>query len=401
MSERDAGREGRTFAARVSMLFAAIFVVAGTNLPYFPVWLDWQGLGPREIALITAVPLFVRVLVTPAVAFAADRAGDHRLFLIVLSWLGLAALLALSQSAGFWPILLCTIAFALAWTTIMPLTETVALSGVRVAGLDYGRMRLWGSLSFIVASVVGGWVVQSLGAGSAVWLLVAGGAMVTAAAHALKRPIGAGRLKAATTPPRLRIGDVAGLLRARSFVVFLFAAGAIQAAHATFYTFGTVHWASQGISAGWSGALWAIGVIAEIGLFAFSAAVIGRLGPMNLIVFGGAAAALRWFLMGFDPPLAALPALQMLHGLTFGATHLGAIHYMGRVVPDRQSGTAQALYASVTGGIAMGSAMLASGPLYAAYGGASYWVMAGVAVAGTGAALSLLRPRAGIAQPQS
>ena len=127
MSGRAAGREGRNFAARVSILFAAIFVVAGTNLPYFPVWLDWQGLGPREIAAITAVPLFVRVLVTPAIAFAADRAGDHRLFLIVLSWGGLAALLALSQSAGFWPILLCTVAFALAWTTIMPLTETVAL----------------------------------------------------------------------------------------------------------------------------------------------------------------------------------------------------------------------------------------------------------------------------------
>jgi len=401
MSEQDAGREGRTFAARVSMLFAAIFVVAGTNLPYFPVWLDWQGLGPREIALITAVPLFVRVIVTPVVAFAADRAGDHRLFLIVLSWIGLAALLALSQSAGFWPILLCTIAFALAWTTIMPLTETVALSGVRVAGLDYGRMRLWGSLSFIAASVAGGWVVQSLGAGSAIWLVVAGGVMVTAAAHALAQPIGAGRLKAATTPPRLRIGDAVGLLRARFFLVFLFAAGAIQAAHAMFYTFGTVHWASQGISAGWSGALWAIGVTAEIGLFAFSAAVLARLGPVSLIALGGAAAVLRWLIMGFDPPLAVLLPLQLLHGLTFGATHLGAIHYMGRMVPDAQGGTAQALYASVTGGIAMGSAMLASGPLYAAYGGMSYWAMAFIALAGLGAAVLLLRPGMGTLQPQS
>jgi PPP family 3-phenylpropionic acid transporter len=97
MSEADAGRERRNFAARVSVLFAAIFVVAGTNLPYLPVWLDWKGLSPREIALITALPLFVRVLVTPAIAFAADRSGDHRLFLIVLSWCGLAALVLLEQ----------------------------------------------------------------------------------------------------------------------------------------------------------------------------------------------------------------------------------------------------------------------------------------------------------------
>ena len=54
MSETDAERERRFFAARVSLLFAAIFVVAGTNLPFLPVWLDWAGLGPREIAIVTA-----------------------------------------------------------------------------------------------------------------------------------------------------------------------------------------------------------------------------------------------------------------------------------------------------------------------------------------------------------
>ena len=164
MSEPNApAASGAISASGVSLLFAAIFVVAGTNLPYLPVWLDWRGLGPREIAIITAAPLFVRVVVTPAIAFAADRAGDHRRFLIVLSWVGLAALIALSQSAGFWPILFCTLAFALAWTTIMPLTETVAMSGVKAAGLDYGRMRLWGSLSFIAASLCGGWVVVASG----------------------------------------------------------------------------------------------------------------------------------------------------------------------------------------------------------------------------------------------
>ena len=151
---------------RVSLLFAAIFVVAGTNLPICRVWLDWAGLGPREIAIITAAPLFVRVAVTPVIAFAADRAGDHRRFLIapVLGRAGGAARCWRSRAASgrSWP---ARVLFALAWTTIMPLTETVAMSGVKAAGLDYGRMRLWGSLSFIAASLGGGWVVERLGAG--------------------------------------------------------------------------------------------------------------------------------------------------------------------------------------------------------------------------------------------
>jgi PPP family 3-phenylpropionic acid transporter len=92
----------------------------------------------------------------------------------------------------------------------------------------------------------------------------------------------------------------------------------------------------------------------------------------------------------------------MLHGLTFGATHLGAIHYMGRMVPEAQSGTAQALYASASGGMAMGGAMLVSGPLYAVHGGRSYWVMAVIAAVGLIATIPLVHQwRAVAGQPQS
>ncbi len=394
MSPTAAAREGRSFALRVSLLFAAIFLVAGTSLPYLPVWLDWAGLGPREIAIITAAPLLVRVAVTPVIAMAADRAGDHRRFLIGLSWVGLAALIALAQARGFWPILGCILLFALAWTTVMPLTETVAMSGVRAVGLDYGRMRLWGSLSFIAASLYGGWVVQEMGPASAVWLIVAGMALTTAAAHGLARPTGLGRLEAATSPPRLELAGALGLLRSRIFLVFLLATGAVQAAHAVLYTFGTLHWRALGLSTAWCGTLWAVGIVAEVGLFAHSRAVVARVGAVELIVLGAAAALLRWLAMGFDPPLALLVGLQVLHALTYGAAHLGAIHFMARAVPEVQAGTAQALYASVTGGIAMGGAMLAAGPLYANFGGRAYWAMAALAAVALAASLALQRTRA-------
>ena len=275
----------------------------------------------------------------------------------------------------------------------MPLTETVAMSGVKAAGLDYGRMRVWGSLSFIAASLVGGWVVERLGAGSAIWLVVAGAALTTAAAHALARPIGLGRLKAATSPPRLSLAEAVGLLGSRTFLIFLVAAGLVQAAHAVFYTFGTLHWRDLGLSTGWSGALWAISIVAEVALFAYSAAVVRRIGPVELIALGAGAAVVRWLAMGFDPPLALLVPLQVLHALTFGATHVGAMHFIGRAVPQVQAGTAQALYASVTGGIAMGGAMLLAGPLYAAYAGRAYWAMAALAAVGLIASLVLLKAK--------
>jgi PPP family 3-phenylpropionic acid transporter len=395
MSETAREREARSLAARVSLLFAALSVIIGTQLPYLPVWLDWAGLRASEIAVITGTPLIVRVAVTPIIAFAADRVGDHRKFLIGLAWLGLGGFVALGQSSSFWPILAWTIVSSLSWTTILPLTEAVAMRGVKIAGLDYGRMRLWGSLSFIAASFVGGGVVARLGGASAIWLVVAGAALTVAATHGLARPVREGRSKAATGPPRQSIRQAVGLLRSRSFLLFLMAAGLAQASHAAFYTFGTLHWRALGLSTAWSGMLWAVSIVAEVALFAYSAAVVRRIGPVQLIVLGAGAAVLRWLIMGLDPALFLLLALQILHALTFGATHLGAIHFIARVVPEAQAGTAQALYASITGGIATGGVTLMAGPVYAAYAGRVYWAMALVAAAALLAALGLGKARGG------
>jgi PPP family 3-phenylpropionic acid transporter len=99
--------------------------------------------------------------------------------------------------------------------------------------------------------------------------------------------------------------------------------------------------------------------------------------------------------MGLDPPLMALIPLQTLHGVTYGATHIGAFYLITRAVPEAQAGTAQALYAAVTAGIFMGGATLLSGQLYASHGGRTYWAMAVVAVVGLGAALALRKHRLG------
>ena len=382
-------RPGLGFAWRLSAFYAAVFLVAGTKLPFLPIWLEWRGLTLAQISIVTAAPLFARIVVTPAIALAADRWGEHRKMLIVLAWAALAVLVLLTQAHGFPAILGLTLLIAVAWTTIMPLAETVAMGGVRAQGLDYGRMRLWGSLSFIAASFAGGWAIVAFGPAVAVWLMVAGAAGTLAAAYVL--PASSSPDTAATTKPSVTRTEIVALVMSGRFVVFLFAVGLTQAAHAVFYTFGTVHWKAQGISAGWAGVLWAIGVSVEIGLFAFSGTVVRTCGPALLIAAGALAGVVRWSAMAFDPPLATLVMLQALHGLTYGATHIGAVHYISASVPPALAGTAQALYASVTAGIAMGLATLLAGQLYGASGALAYLAMAGLSLAGLVAGLLLLR----------
>ncbi len=379
------------YAIRVGLFFGAIFLVYGTQLPYLPVWLSWRGLTSAEIGIITAAPLMARLIATPSVAFLADRSGKHRSILIVLTWGGLAALLMMAQSGGFWPLFLLSMLSGLCLSTVMPLTETVAMAGVRRAGLDYGRMRLWGSLTFIAASFIGGWAVERWGPAAGIWAIAAGAALTVIAAHLLPQPVPETDQTAAKPRPRLRLADIGALMRTREMLAFLVAAGAVQSAHAVLYTFGTLHWRAQGIGSTTIGLLWAIGVIAEIVLFLYSGAVMKRLGAITLLNIGAIASIVRWLVMSLDPPLAVLIPLQVLHGATYGAAHLGAIHFIARAVPEGQAGTAQALYATITAGIGMGGAMLLSGQVYDSWGGRTYLLMVGLSVLALIAGFALRR----------
>jgi len=112
--------------------------------------------------------------------------------------------------------------------------------------------------------------------------------------------------------------------------------------------------------------------------------------PSLLLLAGALAGVVRWLAMAFDPPLAMLVLLQVLHGATYGATHLGAIHFISQAVPEAQAGTAQALYAAVTAGIVMGGAMALAGSLYESFAGGAYAAMAIFSMVGI-VAIALLR----------
>lgn len=360
-------------AARISLFYWAIFLIIGLVTPFLPIWLDSRGLTVAEISVAGALPLFIRIIATPMVAYLADRSGDHRRVVIILAWSGLACTILLSQSFHLWPIILFSTLMALTTSSIMPLTETVAMRAVCAHGLDYGRMRLWGSISFIVATLIGGAAIEQWTGSVVIWLLVGAIFMTALAAHVLPRPEG---LVTTSARPRISRTDVAALVTSPLFLLFLTACGLVQAAHAVFYVYGVLHWRGLGLSATWTGVLWAIAVIAEILLFARSGAVLKILSPLGLIALGACAAVLRWIAMAFDPPFAALVVLQILHALTFGATHIGTVHFIAQNIPPERAGTAQALQASVTAGIAMGGATLLAGQLYGPFGAKAYLAMA-------------------------
>ena len=376
-----------TEPVRVALMFAAMFWTVGIITPYLPVWLQSRGLTVGEIGLLTVVPQLFRLVAAPLVGFEADRRRAHRDISILLSIAGFVAWFSLSQATGFWTALVCMLLISLAGT-FAALVESIAMTGARVRGHNYGRMRLWGSAAFVVANLIGGWFVSRYGNGVVIWLIVTGAAVTLLAACLLPATEPAETL--ARRPLNWR--DARTLLQIRHMPLLLLAAGAVQGAHGMLYTYGTLHWQAQGIDPSWVGVLWALGIMTEIALFWWSAMLVRHLGAVGVFLLGAVASVVRWTVMGTDPPLVLLVPLQVLHGVTYAASHLGVMHMLGEITPPDRSATAQALYSVVTViGIVMATSIASRA--YPVAGGRVYFVMAAMALVGLVAAEIIRRQR--------
>jgi PPP family 3-phenylpropionic acid transporter len=370
-------------AARLSLFYAAVFSVVGIQLPFFPLWLQSRGMGPAEIGVLLSSVSFVRVLTTPAIGSLADRLGERRRPMLVLTSLALLSYCAYWAAGGFWTLLLIGICAGVSYAAAMPLGETVTMAAVSRHGLDYGRLRLWGSLSFIACSAGGGWLLDGRPIGLVIAMLVATVAAMCLACFAMPEP--------PLVPAPARSLAVRRILGDSRFVLLLASCGALQASHAVYYALATVDWKASGFNELTIGLLSAEAVAAEVVLFAIGAVLLRRLGPTGLLMLSGAAGVLRWLIMSMTSDLVPVAFAQILHAFTFGAAHLGAMHIVQRLAPPGFAASAQSLYSAIGMGLTMGAALLASGPLYAAFGGGAYIVMAGLSFAGLLGSLVLAR----------
>ncbi|HEY4974678.1 MAG TPA: MFS transporter, partial [Steroidobacteraceae bacterium] len=126
--------------------------------------------------------------------------------------------------------------------------------------------------------------------------------------------------------------------------------------------------------------LWALGVVAEIVVFALSPRFSWQ--PSVLMVIGGISAVARWLITAQEPPLAVLAVVQLAHGLTFGLTQVGTMGLLVRHVPIHAVTRGQGYYAACSGLVAS-SASILSGAIYARHGQGVYYAMAAMAFSGT------------------
>jgi len=370
-------------ATRFSLLFATQFFALGAAMPFVPLALAQGGLAAEWVGLLLALGSAVRLVAGLVSARVAEWVGV-RAVLVGGSIIAGLTLPGLALVEGVALLLFFQLLHGIAVAPIVPLSDAAAVAEMRRLPFDYGRVRAWGSVAFIVAAVIAGQGVAWGGPLAALSLagaaLLATGAVASGMAHVAPKP----------DMPRVSLWAP---LRIAGFRRLLLCSALIQSSHAVYYGFSALYWRDAGLSSAVIGALWAWGVLAEVLLFFYGRGVADRLGPRGLAVLAAGCGVLRWSITGVTVDIPTLFGVQTLHAATFGAMHLAAIRAMAGL-PASVGAHAQSLHAALGVGLASGLMMLASGRLFAGLEGHAFLVMAAVCGLGVVSAAGLPITRA-------
>jgi PPP family 3-phenylpropionic acid transporter len=383
---------------RLGLFYATLYISTGVSSPYIAVWFKARGLSGGAIGAILALPLLARVLTGPALAIWADRFQLRRTAILIMAAASAALYGAMTAMSGFWPWLWLWFLAATLFGACSPLTDVIVLRRAARDGFAYAFPRGIGSAAYIVGNIGCGALLGPYGAQVVMlWIMAAAILSVVLAPVLLPpepvrhEPLRSEQVRDEAASTANRFGGLGALLRDRTFMLMVVSVGLIQGAHAFYYSFSTLVWRAQGISATVIGLLWGVGVGVEVVFLWFGEGWRRRLGPERLLILGGVGAVVRWTAFAFSPPVWLLFPLQALHALSFTATFIASLQLVERLSPPENASAAQTLNAALYSGVLIGGATLISGPLFDHYGALGYLAMSGMAGAGLIGAIRLRR----------
>jgi PPP family 3-phenylpropionic acid transporter len=354
--------------------FVASYAVGGVYLPFFPRWLEGRGIFGLRLGVICAAAPAMGLFAPAAFGVVADYLAI-RVGILQMASAGalaafgtLAVMTALHAPLHFHVIFLVALAFALFRSPMLLMADVVAIERAPKLGTTYGRIRLWGSLGFLGAALLGSlWVDPR----ASLPLPVACSAALAAGfATSLALP------RRAEMPRRGDRRGIVRLLAEEDFRLLLIAAFLGQCGHVAYDMCFTLHLLDLGVPRLLVGFAWAIGTGAEAILMGWSAPAFRSFRAPRLLAIALAGAATRWVLLSFVQSSTTLLLLQPLHALSFGLVWLSAVSYTSQRFSSHSLATAQGLLVTAVGaGSIVG--MLLWGSLYARAGGTG--VFAGAA----------------------
>lgn len=344
---------------RLSAFYFFYFATLGVFLPYWSLYLKDIGFAAGAIGTLTAILVGTKMVAPNLWGWAVDHTG-HRLAVIRIgSLLACISFVGVLFTDSYLGLAIVLLIYGFCSNAALPQVEAATLNHLRDREHIYPVIRLWGSIGFIAAVGLCGWLLSDTELWMIPWIIFA--------------MLGCNWLATLSLP----MGDAARhddsnnrfrqVIKRPEVIALISVCLLMQTSHGSYYTFFSLYLQHAGYSLDRIGQLWALGVVAEVFVFMVLHRLLLKFGLRRLLLVSLLSAVVRWTLIGeFVDSLAVIVFAQLLHAATFGVYHAVVIQYIHRYFAGRLQGRGQALYSSVSfgAGVALGS--LVSGYLWQA-----------------------------------
>ena len=368
--------QGAVPYAQLSGYYFFYFGFIGAFSPYFTLYLQSLGLGAAAIGLLMSNMQVARIVAPSIWGWLAERTGRPMTIVRISAVAGLAGFSLFFFTTSFAGLFIAMALMAFFWSAALPLVESATFDHLGAQKHRYSRIRIWGSIGFIVTVLGIGYALDHLAIDRLLWMtaLVLGGIV----AFAFLLP------PAPAHPHDAQPVSLRQVLRRREVRALLAACFFMSAGHGVLYVFYSIHLVEHGYGKSLVGWMWTLGVVAEIAVFLVMPRLLHRYSLRSILIVSFVAAVLRFLLIGWGADsLAMLVFAQLLHGLTFGSYHAAAIAAINAWFAGRLQPHGQALYGSLSFGAGGMLGALSSGQLWDWVGaGWTHTVASGFALVG-------------------
>ncbi|MYB88974.1 MAG: MFS transporter [Proteobacteria bacterium] len=363
------GQQQSARRRRHATVYFFYYATLGALLPYWSLYLQHLDFNARQIGELGAVLLATKIIAPTIWAYLADRAGERMRVARYAVFAGICVFALVLPVREYWTMLLVLAGFGFFWNAALPQFEATTMNFLGKDRYQYGRVRLWGSIGFLVSVLVLALVVRGEGIRFLPWAILV-----------ILCGIWLSSLRVQDSPTIGHASRDVSLLDTcwqAPVIALLLAAFLIQMSHGAYYTFFSIYLEDLGYPRTAVGQLWMLGVVAEIVLFLMVYRLLSKFGAPRLLGMAMLLTAFRWWLIAmYADNLPVLLAAQLLHAASYGLFHAAAICMIDEYFPVPLQSRGMALYSSVSFGLGISLGSLVSGYTWSAVGASGVYLLA-------------------------
>ncbi len=329
---------------RLSRFYFFYYFFVGSFVPYWGIYLQSENFSPSSIGILLSLFQISRIVAPNFWGWLADHSGHRVKWIKLTSFLGLIGFIGIFWAKGFFWIFLVMSALSLFTSSTLPLAESLTLAHLATTDGHYSRIRLWGSIGFIVASLFLGYLIDLQGINILLWVLLITQAIIFFLSNTIP--------EAKEIHHKKNDLSIWKIIKTPSVVALLIGCTLMVSAHGVLYNFYSIYLKEHGYSSATIGWLWAVGVICEIFIFMLMPKILRRYSLKTILLISLFLGVIRFILIGASPDhFYLLLIAQMFHAATFGSFHAASIEVIAYFFKGRNQSRGQAIYNSVAYGI--------------------------------------------------